>query len=168
MERLPDLLAPDLRVIFVGTAAGEYSAKIGAYYAKPGNRFWLALYEARITPRLFRPTEYPALVDLRIGLTDLCKREAGMDHVVKPRSEDLLQFGAKIEKYRPRAVAFTGKRSASYWLKMPTRRLKYGRQTTRSEYSPEVFALPSPSGAAQKHWSITPWLELGAWLRGLG
>ena len=51
-HKLPDLLAPKLRVIFVGTAAGKYSAKVGAYYAKPGNQFWAALHEARTEIRM--------------------------------------------------------------------------------------------------------------------
>lgn len=159
---LPDVLGPSLRVVFVGTA--QYSVKVGAYYAKPGNRFWPALHEVRITPRLFRPSEYAMLIELGLGLTDLCKRQVGMDHLVKPDNEDLLQFGEKLERYRPHTVAFTGKKSASYWLKTPTRRLTYGRQTTRSRGLPEVFVLPSPSGAARSHWSIAPWQALAEWL----
>jgi TDG/mug DNA glycosylase family protein len=29
---------------------------------------------------------------------------------------------------------------------------------------PEVFVLPSPSGAARSHWDIAPWRELARWL----
>lgn len=36
----PDLLAPHLRLVFCGTAAGNVSAARGAYYAGPGNQFW--------------------------------------------------------------------------------------------------------------------------------
>ena len=164
-HKLPDLLAPNLRVVFVGTAAGAYSAKLGAYYAKPGNRFWLALHEAGITPRLFEPQEYPKLFELCVGLTNLCKRDAGMDHVVKPTRDDLLQFEVKLHQYRPRIVAFTGKRPASYWLKTPTRRLRYGRQDRAASDFPDVFVLPSPSGAARSYWDIAPWQALADWVR---
>ncbi len=37
---LPDVLQPDLRVIFCGTAAGTQSAQLGAYYTGRGNYFW--------------------------------------------------------------------------------------------------------------------------------
>ena len=46
-HRLPDLLLPDLRVVFVGTAAGKRSAELGHYYAGRGNRFWRTLHEVR-------------------------------------------------------------------------------------------------------------------------
>ena len=32
---LPDLIAPDLRIVFTGTAVGSASARAGAYYAGP-------------------------------------------------------------------------------------------------------------------------------------
>ena len=75
---LPDRLAPDLKAWFVGTAAGPRSAAVGAYYAHPGNRFWRALHEAGITPRLFAPEEYPLMLELGIGLTDFCKTVRSM------------------------------------------------------------------------------------------
>ena len=79
-EALPDSLRPGLQLVFVGTAAGRYSAEVGAYYAHPGNRFWRTLHEVGLTPRLYRPEEYRSLLDLGIGFTDVAKRAAGMDH----------------------------------------------------------------------------------------
>src|SRR5207248_473457 len=49
-HRLPDQLRPNLRLVFVGTAASTRSAELGHYYAHPGNRFWHAIHEAGITP----------------------------------------------------------------------------------------------------------------------
>ena len=34
---LPDVLGPGLRIVFCGMAAGDRSAREGAYYADPGN-----------------------------------------------------------------------------------------------------------------------------------
>src|SRR2546427_10087333 len=51
-HKLPDLLAPSLRVVFVGTAAGRESAA-KCYYAGRGNRFWRTLHEVGLTPRLY-------------------------------------------------------------------------------------------------------------------
>src|SRR3546814_13773735 len=48
---LPDVLAPGLRLVFCGSAAGRKSAELGAYYAGPGNKFWPTLYEIGLTPR---------------------------------------------------------------------------------------------------------------------
>ncbi len=36
---LPDLLAPGLALVFCGSAVGAVSARLGASYAGPGNKF---------------------------------------------------------------------------------------------------------------------------------
>ncbi len=50
-----DVIAPGLRVLFCGINPGLYTAAVGHHFARPGNRFWPALYAAGITPRLFSP-----------------------------------------------------------------------------------------------------------------
>src|ERR1700724_1500949 len=80
LEKLPDQLQRHLRLVFVGTAAGQRSAELGQYYAHPGNRFWRTIHEIGLTPRRYQPPEFPALLALGIGFTDLCKTGAGMDH----------------------------------------------------------------------------------------
>ena len=160
---LPDRLAPDLRVWFVGTAAGPRSAAVGAYYAHPGNRFWRALYEARITPRLFDPHDYPELLDLGVGLTDFCKIGWGVDASIAREHFDVSGFKRKVSRLKPQALAFTSKTAASLWLGRPTGRIDPGRQS--SGQGPAIFVLPSPSGLATSYWSIDPWREVGAWMR---
>ncbi len=75
-HRLPDQLLPNLRLVFVGTAASTRSAELGHYYAHPGNRFWRAIHEAGITLRRYQPGEFAALIELGIGFTDLSKSGA--------------------------------------------------------------------------------------------
>ena len=160
---LPDRLAPDLAVWFIGTAAGPRSAAVGAYYAHPGNRFWRALYQARITPRQFDPHEYPDLLDLGIGLTDFCKISWGVDSQIAREHFDVAGFRRKVLRLKPRALAFTSKTAASLWLGRSTGRIQHGRQT--AEPGPTVFVLPSPSGLATSYWSIEPWRDVGRWLK---
>ncbi len=162
---LPDRLAPDLKAWFVGTAAGPRSAAQGAYYAHPGNRFWRALHEAKITPRLFAPAEYPLMLDLGIGLTDFCKISWGVDSQIDPAHFDVAGFRRKVSRLRPQALAFTSKRAASLWLDTGAGRIATGRQPTVRLNRPAVFVLPSPSGLATSYWSIEPWRELAAFLR---
>ena len=52
-----DVIAPGLRVLFCGINPGLYSGATGHHFARPGNRFWLTLYQAGFTPRLFHPSE---------------------------------------------------------------------------------------------------------------
>ncbi|RQH13287.1 mismatch-specific DNA-glycosylase [Bradyrhizobium sp. RP6] len=162
-HRLPDLLRPNLRLVFVGTAASTRSAELGHYYAHPGNRFWRAIHEAGITPRRYQPSEFASLIALGIGFTDLCKTSAGMDHQIAAETIDVPGFRAKIETYRPRTIAFTSKKAASLFYGRPSAAIALGRQA-RDASLPEMFVLPSPSGAASGHWTLEPWRELAAWI----
>ena len=162
-HRLPDQLLPNLRLVFVGTAASTRSAALGHYYAHPGKRFWRALHEAGITPRRYQPGEFAALIELGIGFTDLSKSGAGMDHQIAAEAIDVPGFRAKMERYRPRTIAFTSKKAASLFYGRPSNGIALGRQA-RDERLPEVFVLPSPSGAASGHWMLEPWRELAAWI----
>lgn len=163
LHRLPDQLRPNLRLVFVGTAASTRSAEVGHYYAHPGNRFWRAIHEAGITPRRYQPDEFAGLIELGIGFTDLSKSGAGMDRQIAPETIDVPGFRTKIEKYRPRTIAFTSKKAASLFYGRPSSEITLGRQA-REENWPEIFVLPSPSGAASGHWTIEPWRELATWL----
>jgi TDG/mug DNA glycosylase family protein len=162
---LPDRLAPDLKLWFVGTAAGPRSAAVGAYYAHPGNRFWRALHEARITPRLFDPHDYPDLLGLGLGLTDFCKTGWGVDAAIARQQFDVAGFRRKVSRLKPLGLAFTSKTAASLWLKRPTGRIEPGQQKNASSAGPVIFVLPSPSGLATSYWSIEPWREVGLWLK---
>ncbi|WLB56274.1 mismatch-specific DNA-glycosylase [Bradyrhizobium japonicum] len=162
-DRLPDQLRPNLRLVFVGTAASTRSAEVGHYYAHPGNRFWRAIQEAGITPRRYQPSEFAMLIELGIGFTDLSKSGAGMDHQIARETIDVAGFKAKIDKYRPRTIAFTSKKAASLFYRRPSSGIALGRQP-RDDSLPEIFVLPSPSGAASGHWTLEPWRELAAWI----
>src|SRR6516225_8522375 len=52
---VPDIIAPGLRVLFCGINPGLYSGWAGHHFARPGNRFWPALYNSGFTKRLVRP-----------------------------------------------------------------------------------------------------------------
>jgi len=165
-DRLPDQLKPDLRLVFVGTAASARSAATGHYYAHPGNRFWRTLHAIGLTPRLYQPHEFPALVALGIGFTDLCKQGAGMDHVALKAGVDVDDFIAKMRRYRPRAIAFTSKKAAGLFFGKPTSAIALGRQPAHEDF-PDIFVLASPSGAASGAWTLEPWLELAAHVAGM-
>src|SRR5437870_10366385 len=71
---IPDVLAPGLRVLFVGINPGLYSGATGHHFARPGNRFWKALRGAGFTDRLYSPFEDRKLLGLGIGVTNLVAR----------------------------------------------------------------------------------------------
>jgi double-stranded uracil-DNA glycosylase len=160
---LPDVLRPGLRLVFCGTAAGKRSAAERAYYAHPGNMFWRALFEARLTPRLLAPAEFLLLPDYGLGLTDLAKRHAGNDNELPQDAFDVPALLAKIERHAPRMLAFTSKHAARALL---DRAVTYGLQD-KTIKGTQLFVLPSPSGQARGHWSLAPWQTLSDFVRKL-
>ena len=160
---VPDVLAPGLRLVFCGTAPSKASAAARAYYAKPGNRFWPALHAAGFTPRLFAPAEFAKLVQLGIGLTDLCKGHSGNDDELPREALDAHALRGKIERFRPAVVAFTSKNAAKAFL---GRAVGYGWQPERVGRT-RLFVLPSPSGQAARYWDERPWRELEKGVRSL-
>jgi double-stranded uracil-DNA glycosylase len=159
---LDDLLRPGLRLVICGTAAGERSAKVGAYYAGPGNKFWRVLHEVGLTPdRALLPSEFRELLSYGIGLTDLAKAVSGMDHTLMGHSFDPTRFKLVVGRFAPRALAFNGKKAASVYLARPTKRIGYGRQAERIGET-ALYVLPSTSGAASGAWSIEPWRTVAA------
>lgn len=156
---LPDILELGLRVVFCGTQAGAVSARRGAYYAGPGNKFWPVLHEIGLVPMRLRPEEFATLPRYGIGLTDVAKRSSGPDSALRGGHFDVAGFTARIAANRPRILAFNGKRAAQVALGIREGGLAYGPQTHRLADA-ETYILPSTSGAAAGFWSIEPWKQL--------
>jgi TDG/mug DNA glycosylase family protein len=155
---LPDVLVPGLRIVFCGYAPGTASAKAGAYYAGPGNRFWPTLHEIGLTPVLLAPIEFARLPEFGIGLTDFSKSAFGSDREVGRRGVDPERLAATIAAARPTHLAFNGKTAARAALGRP---VTYGPQPEPIGGA-SVWVLPSTSGAARRFWDIGPWRELAA------
>ena len=74
---LPDLLGPDVRLLFVGINPGLLTAAVQAHFARRGNRFYPALFRAGIVDRLIDASSGYDADDLEhlhargIGITNL-------------------------------------------------------------------------------------------------
>ena len=158
---LPDLLLPSLRLVICGSAAGTVSARRGAYYAGPGNKFWRILAETGLTPRLLAPEEFPLLPDFGIGVTDLAKHASGPDAAIRRDHYDPNGLFDRVRACRPRLLGFNGKRPASVFLAKNSSDLAYGLQPARPDFPP-IFVLPSTSGLASGHWDESFWYQLAA------
>jgi double-stranded uracil-DNA glycosylase len=156
MAMLPDLLRSGLRVVFCGTAAGTASAKAGAYYAGPGNRFWETLHATGLTPVRLTPSEFERLPEFGIGLTDLCKVRHGSDAEVGTGHFDIDRLAANIAAAEPPRLAFNGKNAARGALGRP---VDYGVQPETIGRA-EVWVLPSTSGAARGFWDVRHWQRI--------
>src|SRR5437016_10619218 len=73
-KSVPDVIAPNLDVLFVGINPGLYTAAVGHHFARPGNRFWPALHAAGFTDRLLAPHQERELLKARCGITNVVNR----------------------------------------------------------------------------------------------
>ena len=149
---LPDLLAPNLRIVICGSAAGQKSADVGNYYAGPGNLLWETLFETGLTPRQLAPEEWRSLLDFGIGLTDLVKDQSGADRGVK--FEGGKELRRKIRECAPGMLVFNGKRAAKEYLDMPT--VVHG-LLPHTVGATKLFVCPSTSAAAKSGWDPRWW-----------
>ncbi len=156
---LPDVLQPNLKVVFVGTAVGNKSAQRQAYYAGPGNKFYKTLYRCGFTDRLLFPEEFGMLPEFGIGLTDIAKNIYGNDNFLKPTDFDPDGFIAKIQKYQPKWVCFNGKQAASRLTGIKTSQLEYG-EMIQTVGITKLYLAPSTSGAANGFWDEVYWRDL--------
>jgi mismatch-specific thymine-DNA glycosylase len=154
-EVLPDIIQPDLAVVFVGESVGAKSALAGHYYADPRNSFWRDLHASGVTPRLLSPEDDGELPRYGIGLTDVLKRLANEDlkKGVKVTDETLVEartaLREKICRARPLAVCFLGHGSARLFFGWPKRASrKWGHQEDLEMEGTAVWLMPSTSGTA--------------------
>jgi TDG/mug DNA glycosylase family protein len=165
MAVLPDVLAENLDVVFCGTAPGRYSAEVGAYYAKPGNRFWPTLHKVGLTPTRLEPQHYRQVLECKLGLTDLAKNTSGQDAILKKHDFEPRALQRIARRFRPRIIAFTSKRAAMEYF---GHEVDYGLHASKIEDT-SLFVLTSPSGLATRYWqNAKHWRELARLVRSHG
>ncbi len=142
---IPDVVGPDLRVLFCGINPGLWSGATGHHFARPGNRFWPALFRSGFTPRLFRPDEQAELLALGLGITNVVPRTtAKADELT---TAELREGGRalteRVRRYRPKALAVLG--IGAYRTAFGRPRTTVGRQA-ETIADTEIWVLPNPSG----------------------
>jgi len=144
-KTVPDIIAPRLKVLFVGINPGLYSGAVRHHFARPGNRFWPALHKAGFTPRLLSPYEERELLKYGYGITNLVNRATAnaAELVEKELRAGSHRLTAKVRRYRPRVVAVLG--VGAYQDAFSHTRVRIGEQPERVG-SAKVWVLPNPSG----------------------
>lgn len=169
MTTLPDYLEAGLDIVLVGTNPGAYSARIGRYYAGPGNRFWPAANQAGLFGEPLAPATDARVLEFGIGLTDIVKRPTATANAL--RAADYRQCAPllteKMSRFRPRIVCFQGLGGYRSYLRYghgvtSPPRLRPGRQDRPLETC-VVFLLPSPSGLNTRY----SFADLVGWYRQL-
>jgi len=160
---VPDLIAPDLNVLFCGINPGLYSGATGLHFARPGNRFWPVLYRSGFTPRQLDPSEEHELLQYGCGVTCFVERTtARADELTKAEFEEGgRRLIKKIDTYRPRVLAVLG--IGAYKAAFDKRSASIGPQNeTIGETS--IWLLPNPSGL-NANYQLPALVELFTTLR---
>lgn len=142
---MPDVIAPDLRVLFCGINPGLYTAAVGHHFARPGNRFWPALFAAGFTDRVVSPFDERELLAQGYGVTNVVMRAtATADELTR---EELRAGGkrliAKVKRYKPAFLAVLG--LGAYRAAWEQPKAVIGRQEGKIGET-VIWVLPNPSG----------------------
>lgn len=157
-KTVPDVIAPGLKILFCGINPGLYTAAVGHHFARPGNRFWPALHQSGITPRLLQPHEERELLNWGYGITNVVARASTAASELT-RAE-LLEGGRileqKVHQYQPRVLAVLG---------IGAYRDAFQRPDAVMGLQPEqigqtrLWVLPNPSGL-NAHYRLEELAEL--------
>src|SRR5919205_2978479 len=94
-KTVPDVITHDLKVLFCGINPGLYSGATGHHFARPGNRFWPALYNAGFTDRLLSPFEERELLKRGYGVTNVVARTTARADELS--QEELIEGGRRLK-----------------------------------------------------------------------
>lgn len=145
---IPDVLPSPggpLTILFCGINPSLYSGATGRHFARPGNRFWPALYGAGLVPRRLGPDEQDALPGYGLGITNLVARAtARADELSQAELKDgRCRLETLVGAYRPRVLAVAG--VTAYRTAFGRPRAAVGPQDENMGGA-HVWVLPNPSG----------------------
>jgi double-stranded uracil-DNA glycosylase len=156
---LPDLLRPELKIVFVGINPSLFSAQRGHYFARTTNRFWpcfsrsILSLEVRLAlgVEILKPEHDRALPDYGFGFTDLVKRPTARADQLDPAEfvAGVGELTAKLARDKPRIACFhgiTGFRAVHRALAANASPPQLGEQPWRLGPS-RLFVIPNPSPA---------------------
>jgi TDG/mug DNA glycosylase family protein len=146
MAGLRDIVAPELRALFVGINPGLRSAALGHNFAGKGNPFWRLLHAAGLIDEPIDFAQERRLLEHGFGISNLCSRPT-RSAAELTRAE--LAAGARalerrVRRWRPRVVVFVG---------LTIYQQLFGRAATpgpgakpQTFGGARVFVVPNPSG----------------------
>lgn len=162
-KTVPDIIAPNLKVLFCGINPGLYTAATGFHFARPGNRFWTSLYHSGFTSWLFHPSEQQEMLSLGLGITNFVSRTSA---TAAELSREEIIAGAEILKqkvldFHPHYLAILG--IGPYRTAFNEPKATVGLQTGRIGDT-KIWLLPNPSGL-NANYSISDFVSLFSDLR---
>jgi TDG/mug DNA glycosylase family protein len=147
---IPDLVGPNLRVLFCGINPGQRSGELGLHFARAGNRFWKLLHAGGFTDHVLTPSEQAALPALGVGITNLVERVtvAASELDRAELRAGGLRLEAKARDLLPHIVAVLG--IGAYRTAFHRPSAEVGEQPERLAAS-RLWLLPNPSGLQARY-----------------
>jgi double-stranded uracil-DNA glycosylase len=147
---VPDLIGPDLRVLFCGINPGQRSGETGLHFARAGNRFWKLLHAGGFTEKILTPDEQSSLPARGIGITNLVERAtvAASELSARELRAGAAALEAKVSAFRPRCVAVLGLQAYRTAFARPNATI--GRQEESLDQA-ILWLLPNPSGLQARY-----------------
>jgi TDG/mug DNA glycosylase family protein len=144
-DRLPDIIAERLAVLFCGINPALSAAAAGHHFVSKSNRFWRVIHLAGFTPEEIRPENDRTILQYGCGLTAVVDRPTARADELSTQefAAAAAQFERKVRQYAPRFVAFLGK--AAYAALSGQREITWGFQPMTLGGA-AVWVLPNPSG----------------------
>jgi TDG/mug DNA glycosylase family protein len=150
-KTVDDLLGPGLKLLVVGINPGLWTAAVNAHFARPGNRFWPALWQAGIVDRVIdgskglAPDDGAHLIKRGLGITNIVNvATARADELT---AEEFRQGGERlrqlVREHQPPVVAVLG--LTAYRLAFRQPRAVLGVQSESFEDA-QLWLAPNPSG----------------------
>jgi len=141
-----DILAPNLRLLFVAINPSPLSAATLRPFSSATNAFWRLLFVSGLTPVLISPDQSRTLLEFGCGLISLAERATRLASEVfhHERKDGAVRVREIIRRVKLEVVALLGPTIAPLFLDSHER-TGVGWKTTRLEAS-DVFVLPNPSG----------------------
>jgi double-stranded uracil-DNA glycosylase len=166
---VPDLIGPELKLLFVGINPGLWTAATQTHFAHPSNRFYPALRRAGLIEREIDPAagmtddDRAHVMGRGIGITNLVNRATARADELDPQE---LRDGSRsltntVERHTPEVVAVAG--VSAYRVAFRRPRAQAGLQDERIGMA-ELWAVPNPSGL-NAHETIE---SLALWYRRVG
>ncbi|WP_053207392.1 mismatch-specific DNA-glycosylase [Jiangella muralis] len=136
---LPDLLGPDLRLLFVGINPGLMTVAVQTHFGRPGNRFYPALLRAGI---IDSPDD---LTRRGVGITNLVARATARADELSAAElrAGAVVLAAKVARLAPAVVAVLG--ITAYRTAFARPRAVAGPQPDGLGGA-QLWVLPNPSG----------------------
>lgn len=148
---VPDLIGPDLRLLFVGINPGLWTAATQTHFAYPGNRFYPALLEAGIIERVIdrgvgmSAEDRAYFLGRGLGISNVAHRATAK---ASELSTDELRSGGEqlrrlVRHRQPAVVAIAG--ITAYRTAFHEPKAVMGEQPTDFE-GVRLWVVPNPSG----------------------